>query len=311
MNRIQAPFAMYGGKHYLLDILLPLLPPHQTYVEVFGGGAWLLLNKRPSPVEVYNDIDRGLVGFYRILRDPAKFEQLLLKLELTPYSREEFYDCRDHWHEEADDIERAARWYVWATGAFSGYPNRSWSNAVTTSRRGMSARVSSYLSHLEHLPAVHQRLRRVQIENLDFREAIGLYDGKGTVLYLDPPYIDETRSFFVYCQELALEDHRDLVRILLSLKGMAILSGYDHEIYRPLVEAEWEKITVSAHCHAIGRVRGSGLVGEGNLAEIGKRVECIWLSPNINQRQLNLWSPDGARELNIREIGDQPSTTPD
>lgn len=77
----------------MLGRLLPLIPPHHTYVEVFGGGAALLFNKEPSPVEVYNDIDGNLVNFFRVLRDPEKFQRFYQLLQLTPYSREEFRYC--------------------------------------------------------------------------------------------------------------------------------------------------------------------------------------------------------------------------
>ena len=34
-----------GGDTFLLPYLIKMFPPHRTYVEVFGGGAPLLLNK--------------------------------------------------------------------------------------------------------------------------------------------------------------------------------------------------------------------------------------------------------------------------
>ncbi|MCK4243397.1 DNA adenine methylase, partial [Candidatus Bathyarchaeota archaeon] len=58
-----------GGKFNLLKTLLPLIPPHHIYVEVFGGAANLLLNKPPSPVEVYNDIHGELVNLFLMVRD--------------------------------------------------------------------------------------------------------------------------------------------------------------------------------------------------------------------------------------------------
>lgn len=100
--------------------LLPLIPPHKIYVEVFGGGASLLFAKEPSPVEVYNDLDSGLVNFFRVLRDPGKFEKFYRKVCFTPYSREEYCFCRDTWGECKDDVERAYRWFVVARMSFSG-----------------------------------------------------------------------------------------------------------------------------------------------------------------------------------------------
>lgn len=65
--------------------LLKLMPlKHQEYVEVFGGGASLLFAKTPSPLEVYNDLDQGLVNFFRVLRDPETFERFRHAVEATP-----------------------------------------------------------------------------------------------------------------------------------------------------------------------------------------------------------------------------------
>src|SRR3972149_6019452 len=62
-------FGWYGGKFSHLDWLLPLLPKCHHYCEPFGGSAAVLLNKEPSPIETYNDIDGEVVNFFRVLRE--------------------------------------------------------------------------------------------------------------------------------------------------------------------------------------------------------------------------------------------------
>jgi DNA adenine methylase len=52
-----------------LDWLLPLLPACHHYCERFGGSAAVLLNRAPSPVETYNDIDGEVSNFFRALRE--------------------------------------------------------------------------------------------------------------------------------------------------------------------------------------------------------------------------------------------------
>lgn len=271
--------------------LLPLIPSHRIYVEPFGGGASLLFAKEPSLVEVYNDIDSGLVNFFRVLRDPIKFDRLLKLASLTPYSREEYEYCRDTWNACEDDVERAYRWYVVVRMSFNG--NHSWSYNVTASSRGMAEATSRWLSAIDRLPAVHERIMRVQIEHDDFRRILERYDTPETFFYLDPPYIPETRRGGKYKHELTEDDHRDLVSLLLNLQGMAMLSGYAHEIYTPLEEAGWKRIDFETTCHAAGRTRQTGILGKGAAMRKQKRVESVWLCPktvaSLEEVDANIW----------------------
>ena len=41
---------------------------HTTYVEPYGGSIAVLMSKKPSPVEVFNDTRSDVVSFFRALR---------------------------------------------------------------------------------------------------------------------------------------------------------------------------------------------------------------------------------------------------
>ena len=280
-KRLRSPIWWFGGKGMMVGKLLKLLPPHDSYkiyVEPFGGGASLLFAKKPSPIEVYNDLDEGLVNFFRVLRDEEKFKKFYHKVVLTPYSRKEFYHCRETWHQCDDEIERAYRWYVVARMSFSGVFGGSWSFAVTSSRHGMAAAVSKWLSSIEMLPEIHQRIMRVQIECNDFRKVIKTYDSEDTAWYIDPPYIPETRRDGKYKHELTLEDHKDLVELLLNVKGKVLLSGYAHPIYELLEKSGWNRIDFKTACHATGKTRLTGILGEGSAKKKQPRIESVWLN---------------------------------
>lgn len=266
----------------MLGRLLPLIPPHHTYVEVFGGGAALLFNKEPSPVEVYNDIDGDLVNFFRVLRDPEKFQRFYQLVQLTPYSREEFEYCFDTLKDSTDDVERAYKFFVVARMSMSGMGVlgvRRWSYVISESYRGMSENVSKWLSVIERLPEFHARVMRVQIENDDFRRIIPRYDTKETLFYCDPPYVSETRGHVRYRCDMTVEDHKDLVELLLSARGMVLLSGYQHPVYAPLEDAGWTRLDFPTACYAVVRSRGSGLQGKGAARTKVPRVESVWINP--------------------------------
>ena len=79
-------FPYIGGKYNLLKALLPLVPSHHIYVEVFGGAANLLLNKPPSPVEVYNDVDGDIVNLFSVVRD--RRDEFIRRFKLVLYSQD-------------------------------------------------------------------------------------------------------------------------------------------------------------------------------------------------------------------------------
>lgn len=279
----------------MLSKLVPLVDayPHHIYVEPFGGGASVLIAKKPAPVEVYNDVDSGLVNFFRVLADPKKFEQFYRRVAVLPYSRELYYECRDTWQTEEDEVERAVKWFVVARQSFAGCFGADWGYHVFTSRRGMALSTSRWLSAIDRLPEIHARLARVQIEHDDFRKIFPRYDSPRTLFYCDPPYVWSTRKSGEYEHELSDEDHRELVEILLTLQGAVILSGYPNDIYKPLEEAGWLRIDWKTACCAAGRTRFTGLQGPGAAKEKQPRVESAWLCPKVQAR--------------LREVGLLPS----
>ena len=95
MKRIRSPITIFGGKGRLVSRMLPLFPPHRIFADVCGGAASVLLAKPPCEVDVYNDVDSGLVNLFRVIRDPALVSELRQRLECTPFSREEFEHCRN------------------------------------------------------------------------------------------------------------------------------------------------------------------------------------------------------------------------
>lgn len=275
---LRSPIPWFGGKGILAPKLLPLFPEHRIYVEPFGGAASLLCAKEPSPVEVYNDLDSGLVNLFRVIRDPEQFERFRLLAALTPYSREEFNRFRKTCDETQDDVIRAYQFFVLARMSFAGQPGHSWGSSVTTSNRGMVEAASRYLAAIDRLPEVHQRLMRVQIEHADFRHILKRYDTPETFFYLDPPYIPETRRGGGYRHELSAGDHADLVDLLLGLQGKAMLSGYRHAILTELERHGWRRVDFATSCFAVGRTRHTGVLGKGSAALKYRRVESVWLN---------------------------------
>ena len=276
---MKSPLRWVGGKFYLVKELLKLIPRHKVYVEPFGGAAHLLFAKDPwiSDLEVYNDIDSGLVNFFRVLRDREKAKRLIEKVYLTPYSREEYYFCRKTWKDCDDEIERAYRWFVVAKMSFSGNFGSSWTFSLKSRDQ-----VLAWMNVCDKLIGVIDRLKLVQIENRDFREIFEIYDSKDTFFYCDPPYLCEVRSGgSYYVHEMSYKDHEDLVDILLNVKGKVLLSGYDNDLYRKLEDNGWVRKSFTAVCFSQRK--------KGRDKE--EKVECVWMNYDIEkERGRNLFS---------------------
>src|SRR5262245_33418218 len=113
--------------------------PHLHYCEPFAGGLAVLLNRDPldprllwphpcsdgrqatGVSELVSDLDGDLIGFYRVLRDPASLARLERRLQLTPLSEREWHAARDALAAAgADPVERAAHFFVFARQSRSG-----------------------------------------------------------------------------------------------------------------------------------------------------------------------------------------------
>jgi DNA adenine methylase len=238
------PFGWYGGKFSHLDWLLPLLPSCHHYCEPFGGSAAILLNRAPSPVETYNDLDGEVANFFRVLRDSK--EQLIEAIGLTPFSREEFAIACEI-DPEVSALERARRFFVRARQVRTGLAQKAslgrWANCKNTSRAGMSGAVSRWLGSVDDLPDIAERLLRVQIENRPATDVIQLYDSSNTLFYCDPPYVHLTRGDNnSYGYEMTDNDHRELAKVLNSVIGRVAISNYQCKLMDELYPApKWTK----------------------------------------------------------------------
>ena len=251
-------FGWYGGKYSHLDWLLPLLPQATHYCEPFGGSAAVLLNREPSPVETYNDIDGEVVNFFRVLR--TQKDALIEAIGLTPFSREEFELAISQPEQDISELERARRFFVRARQVRSGLAQTAssgrWANCLLTSRAGMGGAVSRWLGSVEGLSEIVQRLLRIQIENAPAVEVIKRYDSEQTLFYCDPPYPHNSRGDSkAYAYEMTYGQHRELARILHNVKGKVALSSYHCDLMDELY-GDWRFVEADPkNCHTVKQLR--------------------------------------------------------
>lgn len=258
-------FGWYGGKFSHLDWLLPLLPEAHHYCEPFSGSAAVLLNRAPSAVETYNDIDGEVVNFFKVLRESQ--DDLIQAIALTPFSREEFYRAVSGGTHGVSHLERARRFYIRARQTRTGLAQTAtlgrWANCKNTSRSKMSGVVSRWLGGVEVLEVIAERMIRVQIENRPATHVVRIYDSPQTLFYCDPPYLHETRGDSkAYGFEMNKEEHVDLARVLHRCKGKVAISGYRCDLMDDLYKG-WRRFDAKVkQCHSIKKLR----------------QECLWMN---------------------------------
>lgn len=268
----------FGGKWKLADWIVPLLPDHKVYIESFGGGASILLRKRPGKIEVYNDLNSDVVNFFRVLRErPADLIQLL---DLTPYSREEHTLCRT---KTGDSLEDARRFYVLSAQgrAFSGHfgsKQSSWRKYAKISPGSGAHLLAQNWAVTDNLLAVADRLKRVQIENMDAIELIQQYDSPQALHYVDPPYETSTRTSWSYANDTSDDLQLKLAQTLNAIEGMAVLSGYRCSQYD-----EWYKDWTRFDKNVLTQASNQ------NTAK-ATATESIWLNPAATVKQQSLFA---------------------
>lgn len=236
---VRSPIKYHGGKSYLATKIIKLLPSRDSWHlwrEPFFGGGSVTLSLDPEGLsEAVNDIDRELMNFWNVISCPEKVAELRDILDTTPFSDELFFNANTHDCVTGlgfSESFRAANFFVRARQSRQGL-GKDFATPTTRIRRGMNENVSAWLSAVDSLPEVHERMKRIEIRNMAAVEFIRKYDHERAVFYCDPPYLHTTRSTTgEYRFEMNENDHLELLHVLSSIKGRFLLSGYPSEMYR-------------------------------------------------------------------------------
>lgn len=286
MANLTQPLKWHGGKYYLRKWIVGLMPPHLHYVEPFFGGGGILLARDPQRdwmstqgekmtaalagcSEVANDIHGELINFWRVLQNPTDFQAFSQRVALTPFSQVDFDEALER-SRQADSgasvVDRAVSFFILARQSRQGLMRDFATLSRNRTRGRINEQVSAWLSVVEGLADVHQRLQSVVILNQNATDVIQKQDGVNTLFYCDPPYVHETRSTTgQYAHEMTLDQHRELLEVLASIQGKFMLSGYPSELY-----SQWEQQHGwTRHEFLIDNKAAGGKVKE-------KMTECLW-----------------------------------
>ncbi|MBX3736737.1 MAG: DNA adenine methylase [Candidatus Didemnitutus sp.] len=250
-----------GGKGKLLQHILPLIPKHTCYVEVFGGSLAVFLSKQPSDIEVVNDINGELVSFYRCCK--FHLDALLDELDLVLNSRREFEDyCAQP---GLTEIQRAARWFIRNKLSFAGH-GEHFTITRTTPHTSRAQRLIA-------IRALNRRLDRTSIENRTWELMLKAYDSSESFFFLDPPYPEAGGKCYGGWDEVTVERFCTEVK---ALHGQWLFTFKDCDQVRDLM--------AGYTFHTIDRARG--IANNTGAKKAARYLEIVITSEKAPRREL-------------------------
>lgn len=244
MDQVRSPLPWIGGKHYSAQCIISQFPAAQDYdiyVDPFGGGANILLNKPVGRhLEVYNDINSDLVNCWMHLRDHP--EEMGHQLRTLPYARSLYQDYHTSLYDgtEMENLERAVRWFYVLRSSFRAEVNEvasGWNGSIKD-RLTLSAK--TYRNSLD-FATIAQRFAHVNIDCRDFEDVVKQYgnvSGLRTLVYADPPYIGREHYYKQGKESEYLQFHQRVAHVLNETQAMVALSYYDHPLLDELYPSE-------------------------------------------------------------------------
>ena len=251
--------AWVGGKKALRKLIYTMFPVQfDRYIEVFGGGGWVLFGKPPNlkrKLEVYNDYNSNLANlFYCVKNRTCAF---LLELGFLPInSRDEFSMIRTFLEKQEPDttflqeeltlaeqnlsppdyeeirailLENAQMTDVKRAAAFFKLIRYSYGSGCTS----FGCQPFDVRKCFDAIWQASHRLSETVIENKDFEALIRQYDRDNAFFYCDPPYYETEGHYEVVFRK---EDHLRLRDTLKACRGKWMVSYNDCDFIRELYD---------------------------------------------------------------------------
>lgn len=232
----------YGAKARVGRIILPHIPPHNTFIEPFFGGGHFFFLKEKSPREIINDLDDDVMNFYEQFSDNyEKFRERISRIAITG---DYLTWAKSQLMRHPAKLERAALYWITQQFGYHTYKN---GGDIVLQKNAMSRRMREALSVLT--PEAAARLRAVETYRENALAVLARDNAVDVFAFIDPPYIgDNDRALTLY----TAQDFRNLLYFLRDeFKGKFMLTCYTTpEVWKLCREAGWAKQYTNA---AFGR----------------------------------------------------------
>jgi DNA adenine methylase len=223
LSTIKSPLRYPGGKSRAVKIIFEYIPFNTTELcsPFFGGGSFELYCVSKG-IRVYGyDNFQPLVDFWQwLLKDPIKLSNAVEKVH--PLKRSDFYQLQKIHTQSTDSFERAVLFFILNRTSFSG---STLSGGMASGGIDDNPRFTK--SSIERLR--NFRIQNLSVDLLDFTKSIAKHPT--ALLYLDPPYIIDSKLYGIKGNLHKNFDHEALASILRKREKW-ILSYNDSNIIK-------------------------------------------------------------------------------
>lgn len=204
---ISSPFNYIGGKHKLLDQIIPLLPESECFLDLFCGGGNVGINAKSSKI-VFNDKNTELIRLFEYIQNHSSNEILSTQQEIiknfnlsdSTKNGYSFYDCESS--KGLGDYNKNA--FLKLREAYNKNKNIeflytliifSFNNQIRFNQKGefnLPVGKRDFNLKMQHkLVQFSEKLKQVDVsfESQDFRKFNLDKLPKETLIYCDPPYL--------------------------------------------------------------------------------------------------------------------------
>ena len=188
MKNLKTPLRYPGGKSRAITKISEFFPDLSKYDQfrepfVGGGSVALWVTKTYPDLLIWvNDLYEPLYNFWvQLQTNGSEMQEILSTIKKEnpdpDKAKELFIECKNQ-VSTGDDLDRAVAFYIINKCSFSGLgENSSFSAQASDSNFSMNG--------IEKLSGYQELIKYWKITNLSYEHML---DGKGSFIYLDPPY---------------------------------------------------------------------------------------------------------------------------
>ena len=208
-----------GSKKRQFGKMEPFFPRSLgKYIEPFAGSAAFAFRLAPSAV-VVNDVNRDVIDFYR--HASTKIDKFYDAFSKLPRGKRSYYRIRANFNASHRGFERSVLFYYLNRNCFNGIYRVNLSGEFNVPFSG--SRVAPYPSKGSFAEAA-RKINDFALTCHDFEKCCESHAHKGDFVYMDPPYVDDSRRIFSeYNQQgFGLSDFHRLAKLLVRLNGRGV-----------------------------------------------------------------------------------------